>query len=268
MTDSDRAFTGPIPELYERYLGPMLFEPYACDMARRFAGFDGALLEIAAGTGRVTRALAEAVAPSAGIVATDLNEAMIARAADLVVASNVRWQQADAQALPFADATFDAVACQFGVMFFPDKSGAYAEVRRVLKPGGRYVFSVWDSLTHNDLSRVAQAAMGALFPDDPPDFMARVPFGYHDDAVIRGALADAGFGAVAVERVALKTPAASAADAATGFCLGTPMRAEIEARTPGQLAGAVETVTEALTAAFGPRAINGASQALVVTADT
>ncbi|MDB5422846.1 MAG: SAM-dependent methyltransferase [Phenylobacterium sp.] len=266
MSEQDRAFTGSIPEIYDRYMGPMLFEPYALDLARRFTGFAGALLETAAGTGRVTRALAQALSPRAAITATDLNAPMLARAAQVVRAPNVTWREADAQALPFGDASFDAVVCQFGVMFFPDKAAGFSEARRVLKPGGRFVFSVWDSLEANDISRAVHEAVASLFPDNPPSFYARTPFGYHDEAQIRAALAKAGFGEVEVERVALPTRSGSAADAATALCTGTPLRAEIEARRPDGLEDVVRAVTPALAREFGQGAVVGRGQALVVSA--
>src|SRR5579863_6701345 len=206
----DRAFGGSIPELYDRYLGPMLFDPYAHDLARRFAGFEGALLETAAGTGRVTRALAAAVGPGATITATDLSEPMLVQAADVVRAPNIRWGQADAQALPFGDESFDAVVCQFGVMFFPDKAAGFSEARRVLRPRGRFVFNVWDSLAANDVTRTVVEAVASLFPEDPPRFFERTPHGYHDTARIRSDLAQAGFGVTQIETVALKTSARSA----------------------------------------------------------
>ena len=265
MQASDTAFTGSIPEVYDRCLGPMLFEPYARDLARRFAGFEGALLETAAGTGRVTRALAEA-APRARITATDLNEAMLAQAARLVRAPNIEWRPADAQALPFADASFDAVVCQFGVMFLPDKAAGYAEARRVLRPGGRFVFNVWDRLEENAVSDVAQQALAALFPDDPPGFLPRVPFGYHDEGRIREQLAAAGFGVVEVERVTVETRSPSAHEAATGLCLGSPVRAELEGRGPDAGERGVAAAAEALRRRFGDGEISGRGRALVVTA--
>lgn len=264
MSQADRAFVGAIPELYDRCLGPMLFEPFALDLAGRFEGFQGSLLEIAAGTGRLTRALAEA-APGAAITATDLNEPMLARAAELVRASNIGWRVADAQTLPFEDASFEAVVCQFGVMFFPDKAAAYAEARRMLRPDGRLVFSVWDRLETNDISAVAHDTLSQLFPSDPPTFLPRTPFGHHDEQVIRAGLRQAGFGEVRVETVALATPACAAL-AARGLCLGSPLRAEIEAHDPDGLDAAVEAVARALTERFGDDPITGKGQALVVTA--
>lgn len=264
-SEGDRAFVGSIPELYERHLGQAFFEPFALDLASRFEGFDGDLLETAAGTGRVTRALARA-APRARIMATDLNEPMLHRAALAVSAPNVAWRQADAQALPFTDAAFDAVVCQFGVMFFPDKAAGFSEARRVLRPGGRFVFSVWDRLEANDLSLALHDAVAARFPGDQPGFVARVPFGYHDPGEIRAALADAGFGRVGIDTVGLATPVPSAAELATGLCLGTPLRAELEARRPGEVETVVRAVAETLERELGAGPLHGRGQALVVTA--
>jgi SAM-dependent methyltransferase len=265
MSEGDRAFVGSIPEIYDRYLGPMMFEPYAHDLAARFRGFTGAILETAAGTGRVTRLLAEAVAPDATIVATDLNEPMIERGRQASMTANVTWRQADAQALPFEDRSFDAVVCQFGVMFYPDKAAGYAEARRVLKPGGRYVFNVWDSLEHNDVSEAVHETVAALFPDDPPAFFPRTPFGYADEHAIGAALAEADFAHCVIEKVALTTPT-TARDAAVGLCTGTPLRGEIEARRADGLAGLVDAVAAALERRFGPGPIAGRGRALVVTA--
>lgn len=266
MASGDRAFVGAVPELYDRLMGPMLFEPFALDLARRFAGFDGDLLETAAGTGRVTRALAAAVGPRGRITATDLNPPMLERAASMVRAQGIVWRQADAQALPFDDASFDAVVCQFGMMFLPDKAAGYNEARRVLRPGGRFVLSVWDDLAANDISQVLHETVVGQFVDNAPDFFARTPFGYHDKAAIAGALAQAGFGVVEIETVTLPTPATSAADAAMGLCTGTPLRGELEARGPDALAAAIEVTTRALVKVFGEGPFEGRGQALVVTA--
>lgn len=266
MSDYQREFVGAIPEVYERRLGPGLFEPYAQDLAARFAGFDGELLEMAAGTGRATRALAEA-APAAAITATDLNEPMLAKAAERVHAGNVRFQQADAQALPFPDQRFEAVVCQFGVMFFPDKNRVFAEAHRVLRPHGRLVFNVWDTLERNEISLVVLEALAGLFPDMPPIFLAMAPFSWHDRETIAATVARAGFRDVEIDVVALPTTFPSAAHAAEGLCLGTPMRTELEARDGDALQAALRGATEALQARFGQDGpITGASQALVVAA--
>jgi ubiquinone/menaquinone biosynthesis C-methylase UbiE len=258
-------FSGSIPELYDRLMGPMLFEPFAVHMAARFEGFDGALLETAAGTGRVTRQLARA-APRSAITATDLSEAMLGRAAAVVDAPNVVWRQADALALPFADASFDAVVCQFGAMFFPDKIAGYAEARRVLKDGGRFVFSVWDDLAANDVSEIAEAAVAALFPNDPPAFFATGPFGHHDRETLRANVLDAGFTNVEIETVRLPTPAPSAREAAMALVAGTPLRGLIEARDPARLDEAVDAAAKALAAHFGEGPFTGTGQAVVIAA--
>jgi SAM-dependent methyltransferase len=265
MSEADKAFTGSIAETYDRYMGPMLFEPFAAELAGRFAGFEGAILETAAGTGRLTRALAQS-APAATIMATDLNEPMLAYGAGVVDAPNVAWQQADAQSLPFQAASFDAVVCQFGVMFLPNKVAGFAEARRVLKPGGRYVFSVWGPIEANELTTVAQRALEALLPDDPPGFYARVPFAFHDPGEIRLWLQAAGFGDVKAETVTLDTGSPSALAAATGLVMGSPVRTEIEGRHPGRLDDAVRAAARALTKRFGAGEVVGRGQALVVTA--
>jgi len=265
MPQTDQAFVGAIPEIYDQLLGPMLFEPYARDLAERFKGFDGELLETAAGTGRLTRALAEA-APLAAITATDLNEPMLAKAAELVRAANVRFQPADAQALPFPDHRFEAVVCQFGVMFFPDRAKAFGEARRVLRPHGRFVFNVWDDLAHNDVARTVHEAVAGFFPNDPPAFLARTPYGWHDREMIAQALAAAGFHDVQTETVALPTPSASAIDAARGLCLGSPLRGEIEARGEDKLETATQAAADALRARFGDGRFAAPGQAVVVTA--
>jgi ubiquinone/menaquinone biosynthesis C-methylase UbiE len=177
MSETDKTFAGSIPALYDRHLGPMLFEPYALDMAERVARLaPKRILEIAAGTGIVTRALARAL-PTVPIVATDLNQPMLDHAAARISARMITWRQADAQALPFDDAEFDVVVCQFGVMFFPDKTKAFSEARRVLAPGGHFLFSVWDRIEENEIADLVSRAVAALFPKDPPAFLARAPRG-------------------------------------------------------------------------------------------
>ncbi|MBB3220815.1 class I SAM-dependent methyltransferase [Pseudoduganella umbonata] len=230
MTTVDAQFAGQLPHCYELYLVPLLFDPYARDLAGRAAGLaPRQVLEIAAGTGVVTRHLAAAL-PSARIVATDLNPDMLAIGSATAL-PQVSWQLADAAQLPFSDAGFDLVLCQFGAMFFPDRPQAFAQARRVLRPGGRFLFNVWDPLPANAFAAGVQAAMEELFPDDPPGFFARTPHGYHDKAAIVRDLAAAGFTSPPdIETVALQSSAASAADVAAGFCQGTPLRSEIEAR--------------------------------------
>jgi ubiquinone/menaquinone biosynthesis C-methylase UbiE len=267
MKDADKLFVGSMPALYDRHLGPFIFEPYAQDMAERVARCrPRRLLETAAGTGIVTRAVARALPDSTAIVATDLNQAMIDYAAAQTEARNVTWRQADALALPFPDASVDAVVCQFGAMFFPDKGAGYREALRVLKPGGRFLFNVWDRIEENEISRLVVDAVAALFPADPPQFLARTPHGYHDITLIRDQLGQAGFADVQIETVAKPARAPSPRDPAVGFCQGSPMRTEIEARDVGRLAEATEAAARAVTARFGPGPIEGRAQAHVITA--
>jgi SAM-dependent methyltransferase len=266
MVASDTVFAGSIPELYDRGLGPLLFEPFAEELARRAAALSPSrILETAAGTGIVTAALAR-VLPGAEIVATDLNPAMLQVARRRIAAPNVGFRTADAQALPFPDGGFDLVVCQFGAMFFPDRVGAYREARRVLRPGGWFLFAVWDRIEANPAAAAAARAVAALFPDDPPDFLARTPYGYHDKALIETELVAAGFTRDVIETVHCESRGA-ASDAARGLCQGSPLRSEIEARAPGRLGEATEAAAAALRALCG-----GAEQiampmsALIVTA--
>ncbi len=236
MPETDRLFAGSIPELYDRYLGPLIFAPYARDLAARIAAFDPArVLETAAGTGIATRAIAGTLPATAAIVATDLNQPMLDFAFRELVAANVAWRQADALRLPFPDEGFDVVACQFGAMFFPDKVAAYREARRMLRPGGRFLFAVWDRIECNELAHLVSEAVAAAFPGDPPRFLARLPHGYHDTDLIRAEVAAAGFTEVAIDTVELRGRAPSPRHPALGFCQGTPLRSEIEARDPGRL---------------------------------
>lgn len=266
MADVDKAFAGAIPALYDRYLGPLLFEPYARDMARRLGGMEGRILETAAGTGIVTRAMVQTLPASVEIVATDLNQPMLDHAAQKLDAPQVTWRQANALSLPFESSGFDALVCQFGVMFFPDKSAGFAEARRVLKPGGRFLFSVWDRIEDNEIAAVVSAAVAAAFPDDPPGFMARTPHGYHDTGRIRDELQGAGFSDIGIETVTLRSRAAMPADPATGFCQGTPMRLEIEARDASRLDEVTNLAAQAVARYFGDGPIDGKIQAHVITA--
>ena len=267
MQSADTVFAGSIPALYDQYLGPALFEPYAVDLAGRLTGLAaGSLLEIAAGTGRVTRAMARTLPPAVSIIASDLNQAMVDFAASRPIVRPVAWRQADALALPFFDDSFDVVVCQFGVMFFPDKMAGYREALRVLKPGGRFLFNVWGPIEANEFGRVTTEALAALFPDDPPLFLARTPYGYHDPGAIATQLQGAGFTSVAIDTVTLTSELPSADHLAIGFCQGSPLQSEIEARRPGGLAAVTDAVTAAIAARLGPGPISGGMQAHVVTA--
>jgi len=228
----DRAFAGSIPALYEECLVPVLFAPFAEDLAARAAALrPGSVLELAAGTGVVSHRLGRAL-PGAAIMATDLNPAMLAVAAARAPASNLTFRPADAQALPFADGAFDLVLAQFGAMFFPDRPGAFAEARRVLSPRGALLFNVWGALDENAGSAAIHHAVQAAVPEPKPGFIARVPFGYHDPVAIEADLAAAGFGEVAIERVERVSPPGSAARLARGMCQGSPLANELAEHSP------------------------------------
>ena len=247
---------------YDEYLVPAVFAPFADDLAARVAGYRPRLvLELAAGTGALTRAMVASLA-GAQVIATDLNAAMVEVGSAEVPAAT--WRQADAMQLRFDDASIDLVACQFGVMFFPDRPAAYAEIARVLRPGGHFLFNCWGPLVTHDVETAVIAALAEHFPGDPPTFLARVPHGYHDEERVRADLALAGFGGVHVETVGRDCRAKSAADLARGYCRGTPLRAEIEAR--GDLKAATDAVAMALERQFGSGPVAGAMTALVVSA--
>lgn len=263
---NDSPFVGAVPLVYERYMVPLVFAPYAADLAGRVKGWRPArVLELAAGTGALTRRLAEALAEDAFLVATDLSRSMLDRAAAVGTARPVEWRQADALQLPFPDGAFDVVVCQFGAMFFPDKARAFAEARRVLRPGGRFLFNVWDRIEHNAFADTVERALAGVFPDDPPRFMARVPHGYHDPAAIARDLARGGFGQVPQFATLAEYSRAEAPRVpALAFCQGTPLRGELEGRGPGRLAEATAAATEAIAAQFGPGPVEGKMQAFVV----
>jgi ubiquinone/menaquinone biosynthesis C-methylase UbiE len=268
MAADDKLFAGSIPELYDQFLVPLIFEPYALDLAERLGKSAPAnVLETAAGTGVLTRAMASRLPAHVRLTATDLNQPMLDRAkARQAPPERVEWRQADALALPFDDQSFDAVACQFGAMFFPDKVKGYEEARRVLRPGGRFFFNVWDRISENEFADVVTQALAELFPQDPPRFMARTPHGYHDVERIRGELRAAGFADVSVDAVDARSKASSARDPAIAYCQGTPLRNEIEARDASRLEEATRHATEALAQRFGRGAVDGRIRAFVMTA--
>jgi ubiquinone/menaquinone biosynthesis C-methylase UbiE len=268
MAETDKLFAGSIPELYDRYLVPLIFDAYALDLAERLAKTGAQrVLETAAGTGVVTRAIAARLPAQARIVATDLNQPMIDHARALQSRDGrIAWKQADALALPFEEQNFDAVVCQFGAMFFPDKVQAYKEARRVLKPGGCFLFSVWDRISENEFADVVTQALAAVFPHDPPRFLARTPHGYHDVERIRAELNAAGFSDISVDAVEHRSKASSPSDPAIAYCQGTPLRNEIEARDASRLQEATKLAAEAVARRFGTGAVDGRIRAFVMSA--
>jgi ubiquinone/menaquinone biosynthesis C-methylase UbiE len=267
MANQHAAFIGSIPENYDRYLGPALCEPYASDMAERVQVAEGAsVLELACGTGIVTCRLRDRLPSSVRLVATDLNEAMMAYAAQKFRPEEaIEWKQADAANLPFDDESFDAVVCQFGLMFVPDKAKAVREAYRVLKSGGTFFFSVWDAIEYNDLARIANTTIAALFEDNPPDFY-EVPFSLHDPDVIASLLTAAGFKDPQVSLLALPSISPSATQAATGLIEGNPVRGAIEERDPAAVPAVIKAVAAAVASGCGDNPVQGKMRAFVCTA--
>lgn len=268
MLETDKLFTGSIPENYDRYMVPLIFEPFAADLARQAASLSPiAVLEIAAGTGVVTRMLAPKLSPDASYVVTDLNQPMLDYAAARQAPdSRISWRQVDALALPFEDAAFDLVCCQFGAMFFPDRPAAYRQARRVLKPGGHFLFNVWDRIEENIFADEVTKALAEIFPDDPPRFLARTPHGYHDTGLIRSELEGAGFSRVLIETRAEQSRASSPRLPALAYCQGTLLRTEIEARAAGKLDAATDHAASAIAGRHGPGEVAAKIQAHVIVA--
>jgi ubiquinone/menaquinone biosynthesis C-methylase UbiE len=268
MSEIDKVFAGSIPENYDRYLVPLIFESYARDIAQRASALaPKSVLETAAGSGVVTRALAPILAADASYIVTDLNQPMLDYAKSRQGADDrITWQKADAQALPFEDAAFDLVCCQFGVMFFPDRPSGYREARRVLKSGGYFLFNAWDRIEDNVFANDVTDALAEFFPSDPPRFMARTPHGYHDTALIRSDLAKAGFDNVKIETREAQSRAPSARHVALAYCQGTPLRNEIEARGPDRLEAATDHAAAVIAVRHGSGEISAKIQAHIILA--
>jgi ubiquinone/menaquinone biosynthesis C-methylase UbiE len=268
MDASDTVFAGSIPEIYDRFMVPLIFDMYARDLAARVADDKPArVLETAAGTGALTRALIARLPETVEIVATDLNQAMLDRnAARLAPTRPVRLQQADALTLPFADHGFDVVACQFGAMFFPDKVAGFREARRQLRPGGRFHFNVWDDITANPFTDLVTQALAKVFPDDPPRFMARSPHGYADLKLVVEDVGGAGFSAISAQTLDHVATAASPRDVAIGICQGSPLRGEIEARDASSLERATAAAAARIAEQYGNGPVSAPIRAHVISA--
>ena len=268
MSEIDKLFAGSIPENYDRYLVPLIFETFAQDIAQRAAALSpSTVLETAAGSGVVTRALMPRLSPDASYFVTDLNQPMLDYASTRQAAdSRISWRKADAQALPFEDAVFDLVCCQFGVMFFPDRQTGYREAKRVLKRGGCFLFNVWDRIEENVFANDVTNALAEVFPSDPPRFLARTPHGYYDTALIRGELEKAGFSNVVIETRAAQSRASSPRHPAVAYCQGTPLRSEIEVRDADKLEAATDYAASAIANRHGSGEVAAKIQAHVIMA--
>lgn len=267
MAEPQNGYRESAAELYEHLLVPLLFRPHAHVLVSRIEGImTGDLLEIAAGTGALTRELCKVMPAIGRIVASDLDQTMLDQAMAMPDAGRVTWRQADAMALPFDDRSFDAVVCQFGVMFFPNKVAAFREAFRVLKPGGRLLFSVWDKMEANVLNQMYQDILDRMFPADAPGRM-RVPFSYNDPDTIKHDLRDAGFGKTGIEIVPEWYGSMSAREAAHALVQGHSVRMEIEARGPDYLGKAAEALAQAVADRFGEGPVKIPNRAMIVHAE-
>jgi ubiquinone/menaquinone biosynthesis C-methylase UbiE len=268
MPQDDKLFTGSIADIYDSHLVPLIFEEFADDMATRIARDRPAhVLETAAGSGVVTRALATVLDKSSLYTVTDLNKPMLDRAASRQPANdNIHWQAADALDLPFRASMFNAVCCQFGVMFFPDKLLGFQQAHRVLEKGGKFVFNVWDDIQHNEFAMTVTEALATVFHNDPPQFLARTPHGYHDIADITATLKQAGFSDIEVSTKTSQSTAKSAREPAIAYCQGTPLRNEIQDRDPNGLEHATNVAAQALSGRYGSGPVSAKIQGHIFTA--
>ncbi len=263
----DMIFDGPVAELYDRHLVPLIFEPYADNLAGHVAAFaPRRVLEVAAGTGVATRALSRTLTDHTELTATDLNQPMLDQAASIGTERPVVWRQADVMELPFGVDEFDVVACQFGVMFFPDRADAYREVARVLAPTGHFVFNTWDRLEANEFADAVTAGVASVFPDDPPQFLPRTPHAYHDESVIREELATAGLQMDAMTTLEARSRAETPEIPAIAYCQGTPLRNEIENRDADLLGAATAAAAAEVKRRFGSGPVDSLIRGFVVTA--
>jgi ubiquinone/menaquinone biosynthesis C-methylase UbiE len=266
---TDAVFAGSVPELYDRYLVPLIFQTYADDIVERLNAIGSrSVLEVAAGTGVVTRAMAAGLAPTVAITCSDLNQPMLDHAASVGVARPVTFRQADVEDLPFEEDSFDAVVCQFGIMFFPNRLTALLEIRRVLAPGGSLIFNTWDRLETNEFAYTVTLALTAMFPHNPPKFLDRTPHGHYDELSFRDSLSTAGFSSVSWEVLEARSVAATCLDPAIAYCQGTPLRDEIENLDPTGLVNATNVAARAIAERFGETNVDGLIRGFVATAST
>lgn len=265
MSEREAIFAGSVPENYHRYLVPLIFDEYARDLAGRTkVSQDGTVLEIACGTGILTRHLRASLPVTTSIVATDINPPMLEVAqAELEGLEAIGYRTADGTALPFPDASFEAVVCQFGVMFFPDKDLGYREAARVLKPAGTFIFNVWDSLDHNVFSRDVHEKVVELFPEDPPQFLA-LPYEYHDISRIKMQLQAAGFEDIHFFVLPRESRAPSAREVALAYAKGTPLAVQLAERRIEDVA--LEQVHNMITERYGKGAVAAPMQAITILA--
>lgn len=260
------SFAGTIPQNYERYLGPFLFEPYAIDLVSRLKDKKyPAILELACGTGRVTAHLSKSVKYDS-LTATDLNPDMIEVAKKIVSDDRIKWMAADALYLPFPDESFDLVVCQFGIMFFPDKVKGIKEAYRVLKQGGKLLFNTWDKIENNPPIHLGSSIIESYFGDDPPIFY-QVPFSMHNEKELESITSEAGFRNIKISLVKKETSSSSVAGLATGLVEGNPVYLSIREKDPNLIEPIKEHIREELVKKFGENPLKSQLQAWVCEAE-
>jgi ubiquinone/menaquinone biosynthesis C-methylase UbiE len=239
-------FIGSIPENYDRYLVPVIFEPYAASMATKVAELKPKrVLELACGTGAVTRCLVKALPQGTKYVATDFSPDMLEVAKKKLSGSNaVEWQQADACQLPFEDECFDVIVCQFGVMMFPDKAAAMSEAFRVLAPGGHLLTCAWSAREANRFFDILENTLTEMFPEEETPFMP-TPMSMPDPGTHRKLAEDAGFARVDAGVETHRTGPHDAAEFAKGYTLGSPLGMYL-----GNQGYDLEKIQSAIAAAF------------------
>jgi len=263
--DVRATFGGSIPEYYDRCLGTAYFGPPAAELARRIPAKPGGdVLELCCGTGLASRRIRARLDPSVRFVATDLSAAMLDYGRVQPGTEGIEWQEADACALPFGDGAFAVVACALGFMFPPDRPKAFSEARRVLRPGGRLVFSVWDRIENNPTGLVGAEALESFAPGDP-DLVFRTQYELADPDLLRRLVTGAGFTDFRVEAVKLEVAGVSARTIAEGQVRGTP-RANLIAKKGFDLEKVIDTVGKALADYGGAERYRSKSSAIFVEA--
>ena len=265
MAENSIQFTANIAENYDKYLGPIFFIPCANNLITHIKGTPKNILEIAAGTGHVTRLLVKKF-PDSEITATDINEGMLDVAKGIIRSDKVKWNVVDACEIPYKDNTFDLYIRQFGIMFFPDKQKAMAEAYRVLKPGGTIMFSTWDKIENSTLAKITNDVITDLFPDDPPNFY-QIPFSMHDPDEMRSMMESAGFKNISVQNIKLEGYADSFENAVKAFAEGNPIANQVEERDPKALPKFKENLARAIEKQFGSGSFKVPLSKFIVSAE-
>lgn len=263
MVNTEWQLSGNMAERYEEHLVPVIFTPWANDLIARvdFAPGDR-LLDLACGTGIVAR-----LATRSGVMATggDINPGMLAVAKERSAGLNATFQLADALDLPFEDESFDAIICQQGLQFFPDKPAAVSECLRVLKPGGRAVFCTARGLEENPLMQAQVAAFSRYFGEEATQAI-RAVCGFPDAEKVQALFDDAGFGQVAVETVVLDLEAEDGSAFVNGLMMATPVAERIAAMNQAERTALHDDMLKEFGACYDGAALHFPHSANVVSA--